>query len=340
MKQIFTFLAVAFISINAIHAQQIKLTSETHGFRPGDEHACQFLRYKAPGEAGTNVTWDFREVISKEDIGISTVGEFSGSFNNMAVTRNDGFKFLYNISKNQVEYSGYEKEDRQYIFTLPIVKTKYPQSYGTSFEGTFAGNILIGGQAAGEIAGTYSTVVDGEGTILLPGGEKLPVIRVKTTKTTTKWGPSCHTQEVIKYLWYAQDIRYPVFVSMETAYYEPGTGQRVVLEGSSYLNTNLQKENKLRSVTELNAVDANFTSKVYPNPFKEQLNVQYSLEKQATILIEMYNAQGAKVAVVLPKQVQQGVQTINYNTAAFAKGIYFLRFTVDGKAYIEKLIKN
>ena len=339
MKQIFTFLIVAFISINTVYAQ-IKLTQESHGFRPGDEHACQILEYKVPGEAGINVVWDFRDVTPKENIGVSTVGEFSGNLNNIEILRNDGVKFLYNVTKNQIEYHGFEREENQYIYTRPIVKTKYPQSYGTFFEGDFAGNMLIKDKNVGDILGTYSTEVDGEGTILLPNGEEFPVIRVKTTKVTTKWGPVSTTREVVKYLWYAQDIRYPVFVSMETAYYG-SRGQRIVLENSSYLNTNLQRESKLRTTVDLNAIDANFTCRVSPNPFKEQLNVQYNLGKQSTVSIEMYNTQGTKVAVILPKQVvPQGGQTVNYNTAAFTKGIYFLRFTVDGKAHIEKLIKN
>ena len=337
MKQIFTFLLVAFGSINTIHAQ-IKLTQESHGFKSGDEHACQILEYKAPGDAGKNVVWDFSDVVLKDNIGVATIEDLSGDLYNKATLRNDGIKFFYNVTENQVEFRGYERENYQNIYTLPIVKIRFPQAYGTSFEGAFAGDMLVKGQKTGDIAGTYSTHVDGEGTILLPNGEKLPVIRVKTTKVTTKLGSVSTTQEVIKYLWYAQDVRYPVFVSMETAYYN-STGKRVVLENSSYLNTNLQR-NKLRSTVDLNAIDANFTYKVFPNPFKEQLNVQYSLGKQATISAELYNTQGAKVAVLLSKQVQQGVHTINYNTAAFTKGIYFLRFTVDGKAHIEKLIKN
>ncbi|GHU88793.1 hypothetical protein FACS1894155_04380 [Bacteroidia bacterium] len=341
MKQIFTFLAVALLSINAIHAQ-IKITRESHGFRPGDEHACQAVEYRAPGESGTNVVWDFRELVSKENIGISSIETFSGVGYNTVVERNDGITFRYNITNDQVEYFGYEKENRQYSFTTPIVKTKYPQFYGTFFEGTFAGKIIVKGESAGEIAGTYSTNVDAEGTILLPDGEKLPVIRVKTTKVTTQWGPACNSMEVIKYLWYAQDIRYPVFVTMETAYYNTNGGERMALEKSSYLNTNLKRESKLRTTTGLDGIDANFTCKISPNPFKEQLNVQYSLSKQSSVSIELFNSQGAKVAVILPKQIQEGDQVINYNAGntVSVKGVYFLRFMIDGKVHIEKLIKN
>ncbi len=335
MKQIFTFLAVAFISINTIHAQ-ITMTHESHGFRPGDEHACQMLAYKDPGQAGKNITWDFRDVVSKESIGVSAVEELSGSLYNRGVLRNDGVRFYYNNNRDQVEYHGYERGDLQFLYTGPIVKTKYPQSYGTSFAGTYSGNVLTKGQKTSELSGSYSTVVDGEGTILLPNGEKLPVIRVKTTKTANY---SCSNQEVVKYLWYAQDVRYPVFVTMETINYG-NDGQITILEKVSYLNTNLKKETKQHPASDLNALDDSFTCKVYPNPFKEQLSVDYSLGKQVAVSIELYNAQGSKVAIILPKQIQQGMQVIDYNTAAFAKGIYFLRFTIDGKVHIEKLIKN
>ncbi len=335
MKQIFTFLVVALLSANVVHAQ-ITMTHDSHGFRPGDEHACQTLFYKDPGQAGKNVTWDFRDVVSKESIGVSTVGESSGSFHNIGVMRNDGVRFLYNVTKDQVEYRGYERGDLEFLYNNPIVKTKYPQSYGTFFEGAFSGNVLTKGKVTSEMTGRYSTDVDGEGTILLPDGGKLPVIRVKTTKVTNY---SCSTHEVVKYLWYAQDVRYPVFVSIETVSIA-NDGQRTILEKVSYLNTNLQRENKVRSTTDLNAIDDSFTCKASPNPFKERLNIEYTLGKQSAISIEIYNAQGSKVGVVLPKQTQQGMQTINYNTVSFAKGIYFLRFTVDGKVHIEKLIKN
>lgn len=341
MKQIFTFLLLAFACTNALHCQ-IKMTFETHGFRAGDEHACQTVEYKDPGMPGTNVMWDFSNLVSKDNIGTSSVLFRAGENYNTAVARQDGVVFLYDITNNQVEYRGFEKDNHFYSFTSPIVKTKYPQTYGTSFDGTFGGKILVKGQPAGDISGTYSTEVDGEGTILLPNGEKIPVLRVKTTKVTTQWGPACNSHEVIKYLWYAQDIRYPVFVTMETAYYSANGGQRVVLEKISYLNTNLKRENNLRSTTGLDGIDSGFTCRVSPNPFKDQIYIQYSLPKQALVSIELYNAQGAKLAVVLPKQMQEGEQAITYNVGngTSVKGIYFLRIIVDGKVHIEKLIKN
>jgi hypothetical protein len=63
MKQIFTFLAVTLLSVNAVHAQ-IRITRESHGFRSGDEHACQIVGYKDPGNSGTNVVWDFSDLVS------------------------------------------------------------------------------------------------------------------------------------------------------------------------------------------------------------------------------------------------------------------------------------
>lgn len=78
---------------------------------------------------------------------------------------------------------------------------------------------------------------------------------------------------------------------------------------------------------------------VQPNPFSDLLTLNYSLEKDNTVTIEILDAKGAKVyAKVL--RAAAGVHTEYIDTHDFANGIYFSRMMVEGKTLTEKIIKN
>ncbi len=344
MKKVFTSVLVALTGICALQAQ-VKLTYETHGFNPGETHQAQKVEYKKPGQSGINVTWDFQELVTIKDEIDSPVAAGESSDYNIGITQGDGPFYLYNVTKEQVEYRGYRKGDFSVYFETPIIKTKYPQTYGSAFEGTFEGYLSRSGGQTGKVSGTYSTEVDATGTVLLPNHVSLPVIRVKTTKLIKEWGGQRNYAEITKYLWYAQEIRYPVFVSMETASINPSTGERYVTSLESYLNKNLdlsKQKQTVRSTTGTDQFGTGISCSVSPNPFKDQISINYTLPKESSVSIELYNVQGSKLATVLPKQLQTGSQSVSYNLGNLtdAKGVYFLTITIDGKAYNEKLIKK
>jgi hypothetical protein len=328
MKRIFTILLIIFCSVPMLFSQ-VKLTKATHGFISGMEHQGQKVEYQDPGLSGISVIWDFSKITLPETIEKS-FSDLKTNYNegNIKVARNDGCTFFFNNTEESNEFLGYESKNGKLVLTQPIVKTKYPQEYGTQFDGFYSGTLSVGENYSRTVEGTYSTHADATGTIILPGDIELPVLRVKTTQTANSW-------ELVKYLWYAQNEKLPVFVTMEE-YTVGNDGTEKLISKRSFLNTDVNK-----SLTGISTI-GEVSYKVLQNPFKDEVQLSYTIPGEANVNIDLYASNGAKVATLVSNQLQSGSLSIakDVTSLAPAPGIYFLKIKIGEKVYTEKLIKK
>ena len=77
---------------------------------------------------------------------------------------------------------------------------------------------------------------------------------------------------------------------------------------------------------------------IMPNPFKDQTTIQYELDESANVRVEVYNAIGKQMAVLTNQIQQPGVHQVDYKNTNLAKGLYFIRLTVDGKQITKKVL--
>ncbi|MBL7882889.1 MAG: choice-of-anchor L domain-containing protein [Bacteroidia bacterium] len=140
-------------------------------------------------------------------------------------------------------------------------------------------------------------------------------------------------------------ISYTVYVDM------PGLGRDssyvIVLNSSSpnadslnyladsttiYVNSNPQTVISNYSLAKQNKFN------VYPNPFKENITVSYSLNANAEVKLEVYNVLGEKVQSIVNTNQQAG--EYNYNTINnLNSGVYFVSLSVNGKISTQRIIK-
>jgi hypothetical protein len=60
-----------------------------------------------------------------------------------------------------------------------------------------------------------------------------------------------------------------------------------------------------------------------PNPFAGSTRLEYALNKEATVILEVYDQMGRRVAeLVQQRQQQAGVYSIDWNAERFASGVY------------------
>ncbi|MCW3103283.1 MAG: hypothetical protein JWO09_1723 [Bacteroidetes bacterium] len=92
------------------------------------------------------------------------------------------------------------------------------------------------------------------------------------------------------------------------------------------INTPTEKENAM---------------KVYPNPAKENVTVDYTLAADAKVSLEVYNMLGLKVAAPFSNR-QSAAGSYNYtiNTANYnlKPGVYFMSLRVDGKTTVQRAV--
>ncbi|MBI2968123.1 MAG: PKD domain-containing protein [Bacteroidetes bacterium] len=75
-----------------------------------------------------------------------------------------------------------------------------------------------------------------------------------------------------------------------------------------------------------------FELKIFPNPFKNETNIQYDLSAPSNVSVEIYSLIGEKVVSIIDEVQSAGVYTYSFNTkeAGIPTGIYVARFNVDG----------
>jgi len=328
MKRFFTFLLIAFGAAPLLYSQ-VTMTKTSHGFFSGQNHECQEVQYQSPGESGKNCVWNFSNatLLEKTESTSSLSNEIYGQGTVKAI-RNDGCEFFFNTTETANEYWGYKVGNTRLQLTEPIVKTKYPQTYNTQFSGKFKGTITVdGSDYKKQIEGTYSTNADGIGMIMLPGDVSFPALRVKTTEEYTSF-------ERVKYLWYAQNVRLPLFVTMED-YSIAADGTKKLVATQSFMNTLAKNQVVAEPLAD------NFSYQVYPNPFHNNVQISYSLPEKAPVTVALYASGGAKLVTLISNQEQSGSQTLSQDISKYTQqpGVYLLKITIGDKTYTEKLVK-
>jgi hypothetical protein len=64
-------------------------------------------------------------------------------------------------------------------------------------------------------------------------------------------------------------------------------------------------------------------SQNYPNPFNPSTTINYALPKESRVVIEVYNAVGQRIGVLVDGTQSTGYHSIIWNAKNFASGIYF-----------------
>ena len=83
-----------------------------------------------------------------------------------------------------------------------------------------------------------------------------------------------------------------------------------------------------------------FSISVYPNPFKGNINITYSLNKRSDVSLEVYNIQGIKVDVLVNQEQFLGDYKYNFSikNLGLKPGTYLMKLTVDNITYLKRII--
>lgn len=87
-------------------------------------------------------------------------------------------------------------------------------------------------------------------------------------------------------------------------------------------NTSIEKENKF---------------KIFPNPFKGNATIEYSVSSEAEVKLEVYNVLGIKINSLVNSKQSAGSHKCNMN-APLSSGIYFIKLTIDGKESTQRVV--
>lgn len=79
---------------------------------------------------------------------------------------------------------------------------------------------------------------------------------------------------------------------------------------------------------------------VYPNPFREENTLHYSISQQTRVKIVLHNSEGKLVRQVMDATLQPGVFTLVNDFSDLPAGAYWYQILADGKLHAVKVIKQ
>jgi len=157
---------------------------------------------------------------------------------------------------------------------------------------------------------------------------------------------------------YAIDQYTPLIVSINKENGEASVSFRLPLN-SAYLNDYIFREDDIVCVGEIEediwigALDRNpakvsqpknriipdqMELSVYPNPFNSTATINYSINNQSEIGIQIYNTSGQLVDVLLNQVMPVGQHSVVWDAGSAPAGIYFVRLNTKNEIFLQKTL--
>lgn len=78
---------------------------------------------------------------------------------------------------------------------------------------------------------------------------------------------------------------------------------------------------------------------VYPNPVRSEFKINYNLIENGNVKVALYNIQGQEISEITNENQYTGAQSLNAQLPPdLAKGVYFVKLSVNGKQEAQRLI--
>ncbi len=78
--------------------------------------------------------------------------------------------------------------------------------------------------------------------------------------------------------------------------------------------------------------------KVYPNPVADQLNLSYTISKDANVTVKIMDVLGNEITTLLTVRLSAGEQVNSFNIASrLSSGFYFIRVSVAGEIITKRI---
>ncbi len=340
MKKIYSLFAAA-ICISSLNAQT--LTQANHAPIVGDMYQtvnCTTVGAN-PGGNGAGQTWNFSSltVLSTTTTNNGVTAASTGSAAtypsaNVALSIGTGTNSFYSSSASSLSYWGGDIIVGGQVVTMAYssaaIHASYPMSLSSTANGAIAGTAAHPLAGSGPFVGTNTVTASGTGTLMLPGGYNFPnVLKVTTVKLinfTVSIASGTYSQTINDY--YSPSSKYPL-LTITNEYINTAlagtTTETVVLINNNY--TLGLKESANTSLANVS---------VYPNPAKDNINLNFVNENAENVSYQIINVIGQTVREQnIPSA--KGETLYNVSLSGIESGIYFIKLSVGNKTAVNKI---
>ncbi len=75
----------------------------------------------------------------------------------------------------------------------------------------------------------------------------------------------------------------------------------------------------------------------YPNPFNNQTTINYQVNRESDVAIDLFNITGQRIARLVDEKKERGIHSIQFNGSSLASGVYILRLLAGGETDHQKI---
>ncbi len=343
MKRRFTYFCMAFLCLSISLSAQSVLKYSTHAMQEGDVLTLKTLEAISEGNAGANQVWDYSDVQIGADYTINYLLDNNTTYPEgkaFACDQNGVSTPYYQITSTRKIFYGISGANFVINLTKPMVELAFPFAYNDQIKGELEGTYSLG-TTPYPLTGEYVVTADAWGKLILPNGVQFEkVLRVKTDYTYNfDINGIKYKQHSVKYAYYVTSFRYALLqiitTDMEcgcgTAY---NTTNKVVYFNPSALPV---AENVIAQKL---SGEENFTYKVYPNPFENEIKLTYQLKSSEKVKITVLDMMGKEIKVLENSLKEKGeyITSTSFNNTQAQN--YILRIQIGERIFTEKLIQK
>lgn len=139
------------------------------------------------------------------------------------------------------------------------------------------------------------------------------------------------------YPWIVPDIISDSCLIMIWAYGPPRPGEQAP-RGTAWDFSDSVFAIRPLGIQEGKVTRAKLHCEVFPNPFTDQSTIQYSLSRSSNVRLDLYDAIGRLVKVLVNDYIETGKYQLIIKRNNLLRGIYFLRLTTGTESTIQKII--
>lgn len=170
----------------------------------------------------------------------------------------------------------------------------------------------------------------------------MPYNDITTCAYTATWVTSPGLTLYTPYDSGATQVAYYGGFGMPTVVLLGGSDHRVMFSTKTFVasDTTIMRDSILAlldvatNLTDLPSAISSFD--IFPNPAKDIITVNIELKETSDLLVDVTDIRGKQVALIM-NEIQYGIVTKQFSTAALSSGIYMVRMQTKEKTLIQKL---
>lgn len=286
------------------------------------------------GSSGAGVTWNFSTLpINTTDTTYASAcstSPYCSTFPGTTVyahtqastsylfynTTTTTFSIAGEYSTGAIPYSNYE-DILRYPFT-------YNSTYVDSFAATY-----VSGSSTFNRSGAITVTADGYGTLILPNGTFTNALRIHRSENYSDsmvgfpFGFSYLTDI---YTWYVPGIRQALLSQTQLT---------IVGSGPTPKTAFFTNQTPSLGASNLQMTDEAFI--LYPNPVKDELNIEFMMDQPGYVHISISDIIGRNVAIITNGTFNSGKQHFSYPTSSLQKGLYIVKMQTENETVTRKI---